>query len=75
VSYRNHYVSPEFLKGGGTQNTFQTVASLQTKHNLEVQLGVQSERVRMPLLTGSGAPKYNVSGWAGVKYSPEHKVQ
>jgi hypothetical protein len=45
------------------------------KHNLEVELGVQSERVVMPLLTGGLAPKYNVSGWAGVTYWPEHKVQ
>jgi hypothetical protein len=40
-----------------------------------VELGVQSERYVMPLLTGSNSPKYDMSGWAGVKYTPEHKVQ
>jgi hypothetical protein len=75
VSYRNQYISPEFLKGGGTQNDIRTTSSFVLKHNLEVDLGAQSERVVMPLLTGSLAPKYNVSGWAGVTYWPEHKGQ
>jgi Capsule assembly protein Wzi len=74
VSYRNHYLSPQFLKGGGTQNTFQTNSSLQMKHNLELKLGVQAERVLIPVLTGSGASHYNLSGWAGVNYSPAHKM-
>jgi hypothetical protein len=75
VSYLNHYISPKFLKGGGTQNDLRSVANLQLKHNMEVELGVQSERVVMPLLTGSNAPKYDVSGWAGVRYYPEHRVK
>ncbi len=75
VSYRNQYVSPQFLKGGGTQNDIRATSSFVLKHNLEVDLGVQSERVVMPLLTGSLAPKYNVSGWAGVTYWPKHKGQ
>ena len=75
VSYRNQYISPQFLKGGGTQNDIRTTSNFLLKHNLEVELGVQSERIVMPLLTGSLAPKYNVSGWAGVTYWPEHKMQ
>lgn len=75
VSYRNQYISPKFLVGGGTQNSFRTSSNLQLKHNLELELGVQTERVLVPVLTGSKSPQYNVSGWAGVKYSPEHKMQ
>jgi hypothetical protein len=45
------------------------------KRNLEVELGVQSERIVLPLLTGSRAPQYDMSGWFGVKYNPEHKPQ
>jgi hypothetical protein len=74
VSYLNHYVSPQFLKGGGTQKDLRTVANLQMKHNVEVELGVQSERVVMPLLTGSNGPQYDVSGWVGLKYYPEHRL-
>ncbi len=74
VSYRNNYVSPQFLKGGETQNTVRTTSSMLLKHQLELQLGVQSERVVVPLLTGSRSPRYDVSGWAGLKYCPEHKV-
>jgi hypothetical protein len=74
VSYHNHYISPKFLTGGGTQNDFQTTSSMQLKHNLEVELGVQSERYIIPLLTGNRAPQYDVSGWAGLRYSPEHKI-
>jgi len=75
VSYRNHYISPKFLKGGGTQNDFQTTSSLQLKHDLELELGAQWERYIIPMLTGSGAPRYDVSGWAGLTYSPEHKAR
>jgi hypothetical protein len=75
VSYHNHYISPQFLQGGGTQNDIRGVTNFVLKHNLEVELGVQSERIVIPLLTGSLAPKYNVSGWAGVTYRPEHKGQ
>ena len=74
VSYRNHYISPQFLKGGGTQNDFQATSALQLKHNVEMQVGVQSERYIIPLLTGTRAPQYNVSGWAGITYTPEHKI-
>jgi Capsule assembly protein Wzi len=74
VSYRNQYISPQFLKGGGTQNDIRTTSNFELKHHLEVELGVQSERIVIPLLTGSLAPKYNVSGWAGVTYWPEHKA-
>lgn len=75
VNYRNQYTSPQFLKGGGTQNDIRTTSNFVLKRNLEVELGVQSERIVIPLLTGSLAPKYNVSGWAGVTYWPEHKTQ
>jgi len=75
VSFRDRYISPQYLVGGGTQSDFRTTSNLQLKHNLEVELGVQSERYVMPALTGSMAPKYDVSGWAGVKFSPEHKAQ
>ena len=75
VSYRNRYVSPKWFPGGATQNDFRTTSNLQLKRNLNVELGVQSERLVMPLFTGSTAPKYNVSGWAGVTYNPEHRVQ
>jgi hypothetical protein len=75
VSFRDRYISPQYLVGGGTQSDFRTTSNLQLKHNLEVELGVQSERYVMPALTGSTAPKYDVSGWAGVKFSPEHKAQ
>jgi len=74
VSYRNQYVSPQFLAGGGTQNDIRGTSNFLLKRNWEVVLGVQSERVAMPLLTGSLSPKYNVSGWAGVTYWPDHKV-
>ena len=43
VSYRNHYISPKFLNGGGTQNDFQTTASLKLKHNLQMDLGIQAK--------------------------------
>jgi hypothetical protein len=72
VSYRNNYISPQFIKGGGTQNTLRAVANMEFKHTIELELGVQPERIRMPLLTGSSAAQHNVSGWVGVKYSPEH---
>lgn len=75
VSFRDHYVSPHFLQGGGTQSTFRTSSNFQPRRGLDLELGVQSERVVMPLLTGTLAPKYNMSGWLGVKYSPEHKGQ
>lgn len=75
LSYLNHYISPKFLKGGGTQNSFRTTSNFLVKRDLEVELGVQSERVVLPLLTGSLAPQYDVSGWFGVKYCPEHKAQ
>jgi len=75
VSYRNRYVSPKWLTGGGTQNDLRTTSSLSLRHNLEVELGVQSERVVMPLFFGSAAPRYNTSGWVGVTYNPEHKLQ
>ncbi len=74
VSYRNHYISPQFLKGGGTQNDFSTTSTVQLKHNVELALGIQSERIVLPVLTSSLAPKYDVSGWVGVKYWPEHKA-
>ena len=74
VSYRNQYVSPAFLKGGATQNDIRGTSNFVLKRNLEVELGVQSERVVMPLLFGSVSPRYNVSGWAGVTYWPEHKA-
>ena len=75
VSYLNHYISPKFLPGGGTQNSFKTMSDMQLKHSLEVELGVQTERYVMPLLTGSRTPQYDVSGWVGVTYRPEHKLQ
>jgi hypothetical protein len=75
VSYRNHYLSPKFLQGGGTQNSFRVSSNLQLKHHLELELGVQPERVVIPLLTGSRSPQYDVSGWAGVRYTPEHKLR
>jgi hypothetical protein len=75
VSFRDHYISPQFVQGGGTQSTFRTSSNFQLRRKLDLELGVQSERVVIPLLTGSLAPKYNMSGWVGVKYSPEHKVQ
>ncbi len=75
VSYRNHYVSPRFITGGGTQNDIQTTSSLQLKHNLEMELGVQSERYVIPLMTGNRTPQYDVSGWAGLTYYPDHKVR
>lgn len=74
VSYRNQYVSPQFLAGGGTQNDIRGTSNFLLKHHWEVELGAQSERVVMPLLYGSLSPKYNVSGWAGVTYWPDHKV-
>ena len=75
VSYRNHYVSPRFLTGGGTQNDIRTTSNLQLKHNLNLELGVQSERYVIPLLTGNRTPQYDVSGWAGLTYYPDHKVR
>jgi len=33
---------------------------------------VQTERVLIPLLTGSRDPKYNMSGWFGIKYLPQY---
>jgi hypothetical protein len=75
VSYLNHYLSPQYMKGGGTQNSFRTSSNILLKRNLEVELGVQSERIVLPLLTGNRAPQYDMSGWFGVKYNPEHKPQ
>jgi hypothetical protein len=75
LSYRNHYISPKFLKGGGTQNDLQATSNLQLKHNLAVELGIQGERYIIPLLTGTRAAQHDVSGWAGITYSPEHKVR
>lgn len=75
LSYRNQYTSPQFLQGGGTQNSFRATTQLALKHDLELELGVQPERVRMPILTGNRSPEYDVSGWAGVTYTPEHKAR
>ncbi|MGA3127222.1 MAG: capsule assembly Wzi family protein [Candidatus Korobacteraceae bacterium] len=75
VGYLNHYLSPQYMKGGGTQNSFRTSSNILLKRTLEVELGVQSERIVLPLLTGSRAPQYDMSGWFGVKYNPEHKSQ
>jgi hypothetical protein len=75
VSYRNEYVGPQFLAGGGTQNDIRGTSNFLLKRHWKVALGVQSERVVMPLLTNSLLPKYNVSGWAGVTYWPDHKVE
>jgi Capsule assembly protein Wzi len=73
VSYRHRYISPEFLRGGGTQGDIQATTNFVLKRNVELNLGVQSERVVIPLLTRTLAPRYNTSGWAGVTYWPEHK--
>jgi hypothetical protein len=75
VSYRSQWVSPQFVAGGMTQNDIRGTSNFVLKHNWEVALGVQSERVVLPLVTNSLSPKYNVSGWAGVTYWPEHKVE
>ena len=75
VSYRHQYISPQFIPGGGTQGDIRGTAHLLLKRNWELELGVQHERVVIPLLTGSLEPQHNVSGWAGVTYWPEHKVQ
>ena len=75
VSYRHEYISPQFIPGGGTQGDIRGTAHLVFKRNLELELGVQSERIVIPLLTGSLEPQYNLSGWAGVTYWPEHKPQ
>ncbi len=75
VSYLNHYISPQFLRGGGTQNSFRATSNIMLKHDIEVELGVQPERIVLPLLTGSRTPQYDVSGWFGVMYRPEHKLQ
>jgi len=72
LSFRNHYISPQFLQGGGTQNDFRIVSTVQLKRSLELELGVQTERVLIPLLTGSRDPKYNMSGWFGIKYLPQY---
>jgi len=74
VSYLNHTISPKFLPGGGTQKSFKAMSDMQWKHNLEVELGVQTERYVIPLLTGSRSPQYDMSGWVGVKFNPEHKL-
>ena len=75
VSFRDRYVSPYFLQGGGTQSTLRASTNLEMKHNLEVELGVQSERYVIPLLTGNRNPAYDISGWAGVRFTPGHKVE
>jgi capsule assembly protein Wzi len=75
VSYRHQYISPQFIPGGGTQGDLRGTAHLLFKRNWEVELGVQHERIVIPLLTGSLAPQHNVSGWAAVTYWPDHKVQ
>jgi hypothetical protein len=75
VSYRHQYISPQFIPGGGTQGDIRGTADFWVKRNLEVQLGVQSERVALPLLFSTAAPQYNTSAWAGLTYWPEHKVQ
>jgi len=75
VSYLNRYLSPKFIKGGGTQNSFRASSSFVVRHNIEVELGVQPERVVLPLLTGTRTPQYDVTGWFGLKYNPDHKSQ
>jgi hypothetical protein len=75
VSYLHHYISPKFLAGPGTQNVLKATTVVTLKHSIELELGAQSERVIMPVLTGNRTPQYDVSGWAGVKYWPEHKAQ
>jgi len=72
VSYRNQHVSPQFILGGGTQNDVRASTNFVLRKNIEVALGVQWERVVMPLLTGTTSPQHNVSGWAGVTFWPEH---
>ena len=75
VSYRHQYISPQFIPGGGTQGDIRGTAHLLIRRNWELELGVQEERVVIPLLTGSLAAQHNVSGWAGITYWPEHKAQ
>jgi hypothetical protein len=74
VSYLHHYISPKFV-GGGTQTVFKASTLVTLKHSIELELGAQTERVVLPVLTGNRIPQYDVSGWAGVKYWPEHKAQ
>ncbi len=75
VSYRDHYISPEFLKGGGTQNDLQINTGLELRHHLHLELGVQGERYILPVLTGNRLAQHDVAGWAGLTYNPEHKVR
>jgi len=72
VRYRNQHVSPQFILGGGTQNDVRASTNFVLRKTIEVALGVQWERVVMPLLTGTTSPEHNVSGWAGVTLWPEH---
>jgi hypothetical protein len=74
VSFRDRYISPQFL-GGGTQSDFRASSNLRVQSRMDVELGVQSERYILPVLTGSRSPRYNVSGWVGFRYYPEHKYR
>jgi hypothetical protein len=75
VTYRHEYVSPQFLPGGATQGDIRGTANLLLRRNFEVALGVQSERVILPLFYGNTSPQNTVSGWFGVTYWPGHKTE
>jgi len=72
VSYRHQYISPQFIQGGGTQGDIRGTANFLFRRNIEVALGVQSERLVIPLFFGTASPQHNVSGWVGVTYWPGH---
>jgi hypothetical protein len=72
VSYRHRYIDPKVLQGAGTQGDARAVANFELKKVFEVEMGVQSERLFIPVLTGAGGAQYNTSGWIGLKYQPPH---
>ena len=70
VSFRDRYVPRTFF-GGGTQSDLKTVSNLHLRQRYDLELGVQSERYIFYQLTGTRSPRYNVSGWAGLRYTPK----
>ena len=69
VSFRDRYVPRTFF-GGGTQSDLKAVGNLHLRKQYDLELGIQSERYIFYQLTGTRAPRYDVSGWAGIRYTP-----
>ncbi len=69
VSFRDRYVPQSFF-GGGTQSDLKATGNFHLRQRYDLEVGVQSERYIFNQLTGTRAPRYDFSGWAGIRFQP-----